>query len=532
MEDLLLRPSDLLQMKLLGIGEEQVRAQVEIFKRSSFFVCLNRPCILGDGVHLLDTDRTDELLGLHLEAAEAGRFLKFVPASGAASRMFQLLLREYQRHEPRPLEEIQRQAETGDSACLEFLEFIEQMDKFAFFDGLRAVMAEDGLDLRGSVRDQNFQQVLEYLLTEKGLNYRSLPKGLIPFHRYDTETRTPFEEHLVEAAHYVQERSGVCRLHFTVSPQHEAGFRGLLERVRSDQEKRYGVRYEVRFSHQRESSHTIAVDHDNHPFRDRQGHLLFRPAGHGALLANLNELQGDLVYVKNIDNVVPDHLKNETTFWKKVLGGYLVQIQEKVHSYLRALESTASQGFLQEVAGFCRERIGVVLPESFAGRSLDDKRDFLYKQLNRPIRVCGMVRNVGEPGGGPFWVEGKEATLSLQIVESAQVDFSVPEQQELWQAATHFNPVDLVCALKDYQGNPFNLHEFMDPEAVFISHKSKDGMDLKALELPGLWNGSMADWITLFVEVPMITFNPVKTVNDLLRSEHQPEAPDPPPANS
>jgi hypothetical protein len=347
---------------------------------------------------------------------------------------------------------------------------------------------------------------------------------LLKFHQYSNGRRTAFEEHLVEAADYVKDAHGLCRLHFTVSSEHQKRFEGLLEEVRHRYEKNYNARFQVDFSLQKRSTDTIAVDIYNQPFREKDGKLLFRPGGHGALIENLNDLKGDIIYIKNIDNVATDRIKGPTFLWKKILAGCLIELQKKIFTYLeRLVAQKPDEQFLDEVTDFARERLCLTPPNSWQRKSIREKREFLLNKLNRPLRVCGMVKNEGEPGGGPFWVEGKDGALSMQIVESAQVDPNSNEQQAIFASGTHFNPVDIVCGVRDYIGDPFDLWNYIDADAVFISQKSKDGRNLKALELPGLWNGAMANWITLFVEVPIITFNPVKTINDLLRKEHQPQ---------
>jgi hypothetical protein len=523
MEDWALTDSDRLQAGSLGISEAQLRAQVEILRKSDYFMRLQRPATLGDGVLSLAATAMDGYAGLQQQAARQGRFLKFVPASGAATRMFQMLAHYCQR-KPAPVEQvIRQQAARGDASAAGLLLFMDNLERFAFFDDLRTAMAGSGIDLQQARAQGQWLPILEHLLTARGLNYAALPKGLLKFHRHGNGNRTAFEEHLVEATQYVRDREGVCRLHFTVSAAHEEGFRQLLARIKSSYELCYQARFQVEFSVQKRSTDTVAVDLENRPFRDRDGRLLFRPGGHGALLANLSDLQGDLIYLKNIDNVVPDRGKETSIVWKKVLGGYLVAMEEAIHGYLRnLLQRPEDAAVIGEIVGFLKDKLFVQLPDGFGEWPGARLRNRLVSLLNRPIRVCGMVRNVGEPGGGPFWVVGKDGALSLQIVESAQVDPNSPEQQAIWNAATHFNPVDLVCSVRDYAGNPFDLTRHVDPDAVFIARKSKDGRDIKALELPGLWNGAMADWITFFVEVPGSTFNPVKTVNVLLTPEHQP----------
>jgi hypothetical protein len=354
------------------------------------------------------------------------------------------------------------------------------------------------------------------------LDYANLPKGLLKFHRYTDHCRIPFEEHMVEAAATVCDRHGVARLHFTVPLEYQDTVKQYLDRVRPRYE-RSGRRYDITLSPQKPSTDTLAVDLEHRPVRDQNGQLLFRPAGHGALLENLHDLQGDIIFIKNIDNIVPDHLKHETNASARMLGGYLVALQQDIFGYLKQLEtSRVETSCLQHIFAFARDTLSIVVPEHIACGSERAQVEFLRQALNRPLRVCGVVRNAGEPGGGPFWVENEAGEVSLQIIETSQVDPQDPEQQAILAAATHFNPVDLVCGVRDYLGRPFDLRRFRDPNTGFISRKSYAGMPLKALELPGLWNGSMAHWHTVFVEVPLNTFHPVKTVFDLLRPGHQP----------
>ncbi|UCD71319.1 MAG: DUF4301 family protein [Syntrophobacterales bacterium] len=515
---------DLDQITALGITEQQVVSQLEVFQRSSPYVRLKRPCTIGDGIHVIPEEGLLPLSEYHREAAKRGRCLKLVPASGAATRMFELPLWLY-THEPRvERDEIAGRAKAGEGKCKDLLAFIDRIDCFAFFDALKGVMAKEGLDIHALMEGGRFEEIFEYLLTPRGLNYANLPKGMIKFHQYPDESRTAFEEHLVEAAEYVRSAQGSCRLHSTVSPEHREGFEMLLEKVRPLYEGKYHVRFQVDFSVQRQSTNTIAVDLENRPFRLADGSLLFRPAGHGALIENLNNLKGDIIFIKNIDNIVPDRLKETTFKWKKALAGYLLKIQKRIFSYMEELAGgTHEEEFFREVLDFIRTELFLPIPEGLRLESIEGKRGFLLSMLNRPLRVCGQVPSQGEPGGGPFWVEGKDGALSMQIVERAQVDPNSVEQQGIWGSATHFNPVDIVCGVRDYRGNPFDLRQYVDPYAIVITTKSRDGRELKALELPGLWNGAMAGWITVFVEVPLITFNPVKTMNDLLRNEHQPQ---------
>ncbi len=513
---------DRVQMKSLGISEARVKAQIQIFRKPLSFARLRRPCTLGDGIQQISLAELEHYIQLHEGAALEGRFVKFVPASGAASRMFKLPFEIYTQNPAPSIEEIREQAGKGDQKAKDFLCFREGIRRLAFFEDLKATVEGKGFPVGKLLEEDRWQEFLKYLLTEEGLNYGALPKGLLKFHRYPSGNRTALEEHLVEAIHTVRDRKGICRVHLTVSPEDEEAFRQYFERIRSLYEQQFRCVLEVTFSVQQHSTDTIAVDLENRPFREKEGRLLFRPGGHGALLSNLADIGGDLIYLKNIDNILPDRLREPTILWKKVLGGLLVEIQKTVYGYMRQLtEGSKDTRLFESAMDFAANRLLVLRPEAFKQWTAEKKRDFLVNRLNRPLRVCGMVRNEGEPGGGPFWVEGKGGNLSLQIVEGADVDPQSSEQQAIWGSSTHFNPVDLVCAVNDFHGNPLPLKDYVNPETVLISQKSKDGRDLKSLELPGLWNGAMAEWNTLFIEVPITTFNPVKTINDLLKSEHQ-----------
>lgn len=509
------------QLQELGISEEQVLEQREIFRKPLFNVQLVRNCTVGDGIVKIEQKHADRYLEIHRQAAEAGRFLKFVPASGAATRMFKFLFQVMQAEQEPTREEIDRAAQEGDATCIQFKQFVDNLPGFAFWEDLKEIMARDGLDAERSLEQGKFREVLSYVLGEPGLRYGSMAKGLLQFHRYPTGSRTAFEEHLIEASQYVRDAAGICRLHFTISPEQQENFERLLGKVQSSYERQFNVRFKVEFSFQKPSTDTIAVDLNNTPLRDDNGRLVFRPGGHGALLENLSELKEYLVYIKNIDNVVPDCLKEATCFWKRVLGGVLVELQQSIHAHLKRLKDDAGEEVQKDAERFVKNDLRIDFPAEYAEWPSSKRYHFLFSKLNRPIRVCGVVRNVGEPGGAPFWVKEKDGTCSIQIVEKAQVNFDTAQQESVWNSSTHFNPVDLVCSMLDYQGRPFDLRRHTNPEAVFISHKSSGGRELKALELPGLWNGAMADWITLCVEVPIITFNPVKTINDLLRPEHQ-----------
>ena len=488
---------DLEQLSQIGISKEQALQQIENFRAGFLFLPITAPATHDKGITQFDQAQQDELVNCFDNWG--GSRLKFVPASGAATRMFKSLFETQLQLTENPTAEISDKDST---------EFFEQLSRFAFYDAL--------LQVEGA-QAENKLYILNTLLDEQGLNYGNLPKGLLLFHKYAEETRTAFEEHLVEAAYYAKGSQGKARLHFTVSPEHRQKFEALVEKVIPHYEKKYSVKFEINFSEQKKSTDTIAVNEHNQPFRNADGALLFRPGGHGALLENLNELNEDIIFIKNIDNVVTDTHKAETIHWKKVLAGALLQLRAQIHNYIEQIENNPEPLKLREIAQFLENTFCIRLPKV----SINEYAPLLYAKLNRPLRVCGMVKNVGEPGGGPFLARNADNSISLQIVETSQLDLQNTAIKAMLNAATHFNPVDLVCSFRNYKGGKYDLHKFSDAATGFISLNSKDGKTLKAQELPGLWNGAMSNWNTLFVEVPLITFNPVKTVNDLLRQEHQ-----------
>jgi hypothetical protein len=524
MAEALLHDDDLRRIAERGLAEEDVRRQLEILRGPPPYTRLARACTAGDGIRVLSDDEVTAALRRHAEAAAAGRFSNFVPASGAATRMFRALLSVRDAMPDAQRTSVERRAAAGDPDAREVLQFAGGLARFAFFAALGAAMRAHREELDEAVRAGRLGTILDHLLTPRGLDYAALPKGLLLFHRYPDRPRAALEEHLVEAARYARSREGLARLHVTVSPQHLAGFGALLEVAQPLHEARLETRFSVTFSHQEASTDTVAVDLRGEPFRDAEGALLFRPGGHGALLANLERSGGDLVYLKNIDNVVPDHLKEPVVHWKKVLGGVLVGLQNQVFAALARLDGDTGADAVAAAAGLLERELGVRPPAAVAEGPPEARRAWVRKKLARPLRVCGMVRCAGDPGGGPFWVRDRNGEDTVQIVETAQVDSNDPGQRALLGTSTHFNPVDLVCALRDHRGRPFRLQQHVDADAVFISEKSSGGRTLRALERPGLWNGSMADWNTVFVDVPTETFNPVKTVNDLLGPSHQPPA--------
>ncbi|MCS7004050.1 MAG: DUF4301 family protein [Cytophagales bacterium] len=509
---------DLAQIKSLGISIAKVEEQIRNFIEGFPFLPLVRPAIVGDGISRYEKEEAQKWATLYETHANKEKIVKFVPASGAATRMFKHLF-EFDGSE-KALEKLK--TDTGFNSVAYFMQHIRE---FAFYDDLKlAYQKKYNIDIEKDLQDTSkYVAILKTLLDEDGLQYGSLPKALLKFHKYpDGSVRTPIEEHMVEGAHHAVSMGNVVHLHFTVSPEHEAKFKARVAEVQAEYEKRLGVRFEISYSQQKRSTDTIAVDMNNQPFREEDGSLLFRPAGHGALLENLNDLHADIVFIKNIDNVVPDRLKAESYFYKKVLAGVLIHYRGKIFEYLRKLESGKySQTDIEQIADFLQKELCTIPINGFEELELQEQADYLFAKLNRPIRVCGMVANSGETGGGPFWAKNQDGSISIQIVETAQIDVNHPMQKEIMAKSTHFNPADLVVSLKDYKGNKFNLLKYRDDKTGFISKKSKNGRDLKAQELPGLWNGSMSDWNTVFVEIPLITFNPVKTVNDLLRPEHK-----------
>ena len=505
----MLNQQDLNQIASRGISEQQIERQLKQIKDGFPFLKLDGAAEVGKGILALGAEEAQNYIRTwNAYKAEGHQVVKFVPASGAASRMFKNMFAFLNADYDTPQTDFEKT-------------FFDHIKDFAFYEALdEKCNKNEGKSINDLISSGNYKSVVANMLEAKGLNYGQLPKGLLLFHHYENGSRTPMEEHLVEAALYANS-NGDAYVHFTVSHDHLALFKAKVAEKQAYYEKKYDVHYHISFSEQKPSTDTIAANPDGTPFRQEDGSLLFRPGGHGALIQNLNEIAADVVFIKNIDNVVPDRLKDVTVEYKQLLAGILVALQSQAFAYLRLLDSgNCSHEQLMEISRFVKDCL-------FCHNADADKLDdnalaaFLRKKLNRPMRVCGMVKNVGEPGGGPFRTFNSDGTVSLQILESSQIDKKNEEYLRMFREGTHFNPVDLVCAIRDYQGKPFNLPDFVDPMTGFISQKSKNGRELQALELPGLWNGAMSDWSTVFVEVPLATFNPVKTVNDLLRPEHQ-----------
>ena len=505
----MLTQQDLKQLAQKGISEQQIETQLGQFKTGFPFLKLEAAAAIGRGIVAPTSDEGRKYVDAWQKYKAAGkRVVKFVPASGAASRMFKDMFAFVDADYDKPTTDFEKK-------------YFDNIDKFAFYGELDAVCQKNnGKGIKELVKEGNFKAVAANMLKAEGLNYGQLPKGLLLFHNYPEGPRTPMEEHLVEGALYAAS-NGEAHVHFTVSHEHMDLFKQKVAQKADMYAKKYGIAYDITFSEQKPSTDTVAANPDGTPFRNADGSLLFRPGGHGALIENLNEIEADVIFVKNIDNVVPDRLKGDTVLWKQIIAGVLITLQKKAFEYLELLDSgkyTHEQ--IEEIIRFVQNDLCCRKADI---KELEDADLVIYlrKKLNRPMRVCGVVKNVGEPGGGPFLTYNQDGTVSLQILESSQIDKSNKEYMEMFTKGTHFNPVDLVCAVKDYKGNAFDLPKFVDPTTGFISQKSKSGKELQALELPGLWNGAMSDWSTIFVEVPLSTFNPVKTVNDLLRDQHQ-----------
>lgn len=509
----MLTEKDRTSIEKRGISVAEIERQIRLFERGIDYVYLLKPATSGEGIDVLDKPQEEAMIDRYESGMEEKTVIKFVPASGAASRMFKDLFSA--------LENISKNGNSELRKNEKLYDFFRQLNNYPFYEDLKAAIEHDDENINILFDNKKFHTLLEYLLTDRGINYGSLPKGLLKFHQYPEGARTALEEHYEEASLYLTDPKAAVNLHFTVSPEHLSLFTRLTDVLNEKYRNSQGLLFNVSFSIQKPSTDTLAVDLQNKPFRLEDESLLFRPGGHGALLENLNELEEAVVYIGNIDNVCPDQMKDQKIRHKKILGGFLLKKTESIHNILNRIEK-GERG--EALRTHILEVVNEISPEAAEELKIlqnDLFNENAYKFLNKPIRVCGMVKNAGEPGGGPFWIRNEAGKMSKQIIESSQIDMNDPAQKEIYLSSTHFNPVDLVCYIHDHKGEKFNLSEFTDPSMAFISKKTRNGRELKALEHPGLWNGSMAGWLTWFVEVPLETFTPVKTVFDLMRPEHR-----------
>ncbi len=501
----MLSKQDYDQIAAKGISRDIIDYQLEKFQSGFSFSNISKTATIAEGLLRVNDKERALYVELYDNKGDELEVTRFVPASGAATRMFKSLFSMLEKLVNIPAENQLSVLETDKEVKL----FFKNLKRYPFYNDM------------GLEGNESYSQIIDKLLNDKGLSYGILAKGLLKFHQYDGNSRTAFEEHLREAAGYCASGDSI-RMHFTISPEHKESFTSLQAEIVRDLEHEYSLKFHITYSFQKEETDTVAVDNDNQPFRNPEGRLVFRPGGHGALLENLNEISGDIVFISNIDNVAPDRFKDIRIENKKFLGGVLLKARDEVYSYLKVLKSQTlpDEKFFSDLINWMEGEMYISVPEEIMNSDKAAKREWAMAQLDRPIRVCGMVKNEGEPGGGPFFVKDANGNISLQVVELSQVDIENPDQKMILESSSHFNPVDLVCSIKNQEGEKYNLMEYRDPETGFISLKSMLGKDLKAQELPGLWNGSMAHWTTIFVEVPGITFTPVKTVFDLLRSEH------------
>jgi hypothetical protein len=502
---------DLIQIEQHGITQKSAERQLNIVTQEKINLSVVKPALAQDGLFVFNQQEINDLIANYSMQIAEEKIIKFVPSSGAATRMFKdLFIAMDGLHRNVPVNELPDKV----------LTFFGNLHDFAFFPALKARLMNDGMDIDVLLSEKNYLPVLSYLLTEKGLNYGKLPKALLLFHRYPQHSRTALEEHLTEAADYACGKDRTARLHFTVSPEHVDLFKSHCQQVVPVYEKQFGFTYHIDFSTQDNSTDTIAFTTDNKPFRDKEGNLVFRPGGHGSLIENLNHIDADIVLIKNIDNITLDTYKSDTVEYKKLLICFLLRIRARVFSYLAMLDTMLLLEELKQAESFLEEVFFFHFEQSYFSLPVSEKKKYLYTVLNRPIRVCGMVKRENEPGGGPFWVKDASGKLSLQIVETSEMDLSDSKQRAILEHSAFFNPVDLVCSIKDHQGKSFNLVDYIDHSRYFVSEKSCEGETLKAIENPGLWNGAMSNWLTVFVSVPLTTFTPVKAVNDLLQKGH------------
>ncbi len=504
---------DIKQISSIGLTVEEVERQINVLKKRNLFVHLQLPATPNKGIIVLSEDEINNYVSEFEKKIQNKKLLKFIPASGAATRMFKDLFVFKEEYNPNN-KKISKELKQG-------LLLMEGLKNTAFYDELKQSIEKKNLSIDILLKNKDYNPIIDVLLYEDGLNYASLPKALLLFHDYGDVKRTAVEEHLVEGSMYAKNTDNTAYLHFTISEEHKELFEKLINSVQKKYEEKYGLTYHISFSFQSPTTNTISLTEDNQLFRNEDESLEFRPGGHGSLLENLSDLDADLVFVKNIDNITTDSRKKDTIRYKKILAVLLLNVQKQCFEYLKMLEEKSiSEVELQNIEKFVTSQLNTTLPSFYRLLTFEEKQKYQYRLLNRPIRVCGMVKRENEPGGGPFWVVDSKGETSLQIVETSEIDLNNTEQAQHLETSEFFNPVDLACGLKNFKNEKFDLKSYVDKERYFISIKSKNGKTLKALEHPGLWNGSMSDWITLFVAVPLSTFTPVKTVNDLLREEH------------
>jgi hypothetical protein len=512
-----LSEQDLEQINQHGVSLESIQKQFAIFKKGIAKMELLEAATVENGILKFSIVEFVEKATFFDENKSGLKLLKFVPASGAASRMFKFLtvfLNEFDIERESINAYINRKKDTKLPV------FIVGMDKLPFFDIIYKKLKEEFFNFDSFPRDYKNYYFIKFMLDSEYFNFASKPKGILPFHEYALNVATPIEEHLYECGYY-SSSNNQSYLHFTVSESHQKQFEQIISNVKDKVEEETNTSIEVSYSYQHKSTDSISVNMDDEPFRTEDGKLLFRPGGHGALIENLNQLDADIIFVKNIDNVIL-HNNDTIALYKKALAGILIELQQQIFSFLNLIDQyTVENNQIEQIKDFLKVKLNLEVKADFDLYTFENKIKVLKAILNRPIRVCGMVKNEGEPGGGPFWVKNGQKEISLQIVESSQVDLNNKKQAKIMANATHFNPVDLVCATKNYKNEKFDLHQFVDENSGFIVEKNYLGKDIKSYELPGLWNGAMANWLTVFVEVPLITFNPVKTVNDLLKEAHQ-----------
>lgn len=502
-----LTQNDLKILEAKGIETKRIDHQLEIFRQGFPFIKIDSPTSTKRGIKVIDNNEADYYIGIWNSYIKNNNsvIFKFVPASGAATRMFKNLFDFLET-----------------SIQNEYINyFFDNIDQFAFYADLnKLALTTYKKTISNMLQDGCQKEIIHLILDINGLNYSFLPKALIKFHTYKDSSKTALEEHLVEGYQYAKNNDDKINIHFTVSSEHRKLFTQLIDNITPIYNKYFNVQYKISLSEQMPETDTIAVDEENHPFRDENEDIILRPAGHGALIKNLNAIDADIIFIKNIDNVVPDKYKDFETRYKKVLAGYLISTQIQIFKYLNVLESNNyNREILLEILSYTEMTLNIIKEDSRELRD-NDLATYLNRKLNRPIRVCGMVKNEGESGGGPFFTINKDNSISLQILEESQIDKSNIYYNKILKESTHFNPVDIVCGVKNYKGVKFDLIKYTDPETGFISKKSYKGKTLKALELPGLWNGAMSDWNTIFIETPLETFNPVKNANDLLREHH------------